>query len=292
MSALAHAAPSVHVLGEETACPSPAQLTLALNQAFSEHQADTSAAEDGIAVRVSDEGPSYKIAVGADAREFVDETRSCEDRARAATVFIVLLIEPPVFTSPAPPPAAKPPPPKPPAPPPDRRLSLEIEAAGFIDGAPNAKSSLSGGGAVRVNFGLPQVGLTLGVIGSSPVDFNLSDIKVELTRVPLDLGVRGALRLHRLELEADAGVAMMVDLLAGKELATQNSSTRLEWGLRLALSAKIWFGRIAPFISFQSLIFPSPIAITVETSAQDYQTIGKTPIVWLGGLIGMAIKIF
>ncbi len=297
------AATPVHIHGAADGCPAPRQVADALNGAFLSHLADVAPDSDGIVATIEDSGSRYRVSIGEIVHKFIDDELRCDERVRSAAVFLLLQIEPPGL---APEPKAVEPRssrkvPSPalsstvtapvPTTPHKRPVVVDLQLAAALGGNVDSKVSVAGGGALRLSVGIQPVALALGVGGQSPVTLHLRDAQAHLTRVPIDLDVRGRLFFGRVELAADLGVAATVGIFSGFGLATVRSSTRLEWGLRLAVQTQVWFGRLALFVAIESVIVPNPVGVVVY-SAQTAEIVGYSPKFWLAGLAGLAVRFF
>ncbi len=295
----------IHVVGNPNGCPSPTQVSRALNDALTLHQADTNPSPDGDRVSLTDEGLRYRVVIEktslpavAEKSEFTDETRQCEERARVTAVFLALLLEPPFPKSPP----ESSPPVSPPLEPPHltarakpvdsslkkRKLVVQLEFAGVLDGTPDSHRAISGGASLRASLGLDHFAIVLGISGTSPTTLAFSHSSAHLERLPIDVDLRGALRVKRFELTLDLGFVTDVLFISGDDITVKNHGVRVDFGLRVALEAKVWIkNRVAPFVALQALISPIPI----EFSADPYGSVGATPYLWLGGLAGLAIRL-
>ena len=294
----------VHIDGDAVGCPSPEAVASALNDAFTRHRADVlhslpsadgGAESVGDTVRLEDRGGSYRVSVHDETREFSDPARQCENRARAASVFVALLLEPPdlFVAEPPAPPAPKPSPP--PTPVLDAahvhrrpRGRIELQLGGLLEGTPNSGGHWAGGAEARLSLGIRTVSFIVGLTGTSPITLDLPGTRARLTRIPIDVGVRGTLPLGQLELALDLGFVAGVALIEDLDLGTRSGGTRFDPGVRASLMFAAWVkNRIAPFIAFQTLVSFQSIPLSVETVG----TVGSTPTVWLGAILGVKIRL-
>lgn len=172
-----------------------------------------------------------------------------------------------------------------------RALRLELELGGIVDGAPaigDAAAEASGGAALRLAVGGRNLAGTIGVEGLAPVDANTAGVTVNVTRVPIDAGVRLALPLGRWELGGDVGVSLAILRLSAPALADATSSTRLDVGARLAPWLRLGISsRVAVQLGVQMVVSFAPYDLVVAPLGK----IGTTPRVWLGAGLGLVVRL-
>ena len=275
---------TVHLVGDSSSCPSPSLAASELKKLLGHTTVDTDPSGTTEIWALSDEGETYRLTANGIARAFSDPARRCEERARAIAVFIALLIEPPMFDGPDDALVAKKV-----TPPRSRfRLASDIELLAQLDATPEDRGGIAGGSMVRASIGLPFVRVTLGVGGLSPVDLQIGDVRGRFTRIPLDLGLRGVLRRGRVELDGDLGFAATVTQGQGVSLPRNSQGVRLDPGIRLAISLRIWFeNRVAPFVGFQTVIAPEPIDLALNPVGK----VGSAPQFWLGAILGLTVRL-
>jgi hypothetical protein len=271
---LAENTPALRLL-TDSECPGSDAVETELKLLLPQVTFDGSA--DARLISIYDLGARYRVAVAGQQRELVDEARACAERARAAAAFVFLVLHPPSL----PPPIAMAP---------RARPQLEVELAGLVAGAPRTSPDndlVSGGGSLRAVLHARYVGGSLGVEGLAPAVMSFGTVKVRLWRVPIDLSLRGLLPLGGIELAADVGVAFTILGTEGLGLFQTHSATRFDPGVRAALAARFWLTRhlglalgIESTVSFQRF----PLALGSSE-------IGSTPIVWLAGSAGLAVRI-
>lgn len=172
-----------------------------------------------------------------------------------------------------------------------RPTRIELEASGVVDGAPSAAgaaSEVTGGAALRLAVGGRYVAGALGLAGLAPATATSSAIDVRVVRIPFDLSVRLVLPLGRVELGSDVGLALAVLQLSAAALSGAVTNTRLDVGVRIAPFAHIELTRrLALVLGLQMIVSFAPYEL-------DVQPIGKiatTPRLWLGGGLGLAVRL-
>ena len=143
------APPPVVVTGE---CPSAGAVTAALGSALG-GEAGPRAAD---VPRVADHGDRFTVSALGQTREYADLARDCDERARAAAVFIALALNPPVApAAPAPNPgAAAPPVAVAAAPARESERWFDLGAAARLDGGTAPETSAAFGFEARAAVGL------------------------------------------------------------------------------------------------------------------------------------------
>jgi hypothetical protein len=280
VSSVAVASPrTLHVHSEGETCPTPQLVVDEAQRLFTRTRIEVGeAAEDGL--ELYDLGDTYRIAGAGVERTFADAERRCDERARAIAVVLALSFEPPSFT----PAAASPPPP----PRRRRRMYADLELGGSVAGTFERGSAVSGGGFMRVSFGFAHVRLTLGATALSPAQLDFAGTKARLTRIPIDIGLRGALRIRRVELNGDLGFAATITVGNGVDLPMPSGGTRLDPGIRMAAGSRVWLGeRVAPFVAVEGIVSIHPIDLTRTNVGK----VGSTPYGWLGAVLGLAVRL-
>ncbi len=241
-------------------------------------------------VQVDDLGESYRVSVAGMERVFADGARHCDERARAAAVFIAVTLE--LFAPEAP--GARPSPPALSAspPPPEEPLLLrehwtvDLEAGGQIALAPVRDLPVAAGGALRWAIGKRQVSLVLGVSGPHRVLLPLAEGQAQLLRVPIDFDFRGGIRRGRWEAAGELGLALTVLSAEGQGLPMNTSANWVAVGLRASLLGRLWLApRIAVMAAVEALFSQT------RDLALDSTVIGTVPPLWLGALLGLVVRI-
>ena len=172
-----------------------------------------------------------------------------------------------------------------------RPSRIDLELTALVDGAPaagSAASELSGGAAARLAVGGRQVAGTVGVAGLVPATATTSSVDVHVVRVPFDAGVRLVLPLGRVELGADVGLALAILQLSAPALSGATTNARLDVGARVAPWLRIApTRRFAVVLGLQMVVSFAPYQLVV----QGLGTIATTPRLWLGGGLGLAVRL-
>jgi hypothetical protein len=121
----------------------------------------------------------------------------------------------------------------------------------------------------------------------SPTTMALPGVRAELRRVPFDLGARARLRGGRLGITGDAGAVIAVLLTRGLDSPVGMQSTRVELGLRAAVAVELDTSRVAPFLALQAELIPRAYDLVLPGTG----TVGTTPQMWLGAILGLSIKL-
>jgi hypothetical protein len=310
----------LHVQGVGT-CPTPSALAAALRRALP--QARITAGLDrrpgSIVIELTaipGSGGRYRVTVLGRERRFADPGGHCEERARAAAVFVALEVDPPrLLAEPAPAePAPAPPAPAPPAPapappaPPQARPASRVDLDLDIEGGPALLFAPRGG---RGEAGLLALGMDLravlcrrafcgaaGVAGLPiwpvPLTLPLTGASARLLRVPLHLSARARLRRGRFEAAVEVGGVLAVLLAEGLDLpgavAPRSWDARLEGGVRLQglLRARVRPG-LALFFGLEAQVAPAPYALVIEVE-EGPRVLGRTPAAWLGLQAGLSAR--
>jgi hypothetical protein len=141
---------------------------------------------------------------------------------------------------------------------------------------------------MRLFVGVPWIGGIIGLSGTSPAVLALRGASARLARVPIDLGLRLVFHRRRLALAGDLGAAAAILITDGLGVPGAVRSVSVELGLRAAVGLEWWLHRrVAPFVSFQTVILPRPHDLVLLPAG----TVGTTPSVWLAGLIGVSVAL-
>ena len=271
------------------ACPSAEAVTAALGSALG-NEATTSVAD---VPRVSDQGDRFSVVVRGQTRQFVDAARDCDERARAAAVFIALALNPPVVPA-APAPvvrdgAAQQVVAPLPAPTPTLERWIAVAAAARLDGGTASANSAAIGFEARAAVGWRWLGVaaTAGVL--APTESQFSSVTVRQQRFPLSVALTAQHGIGpRLAVGGAVGAALVPLTLRGEGLDGGSQSTRLDAGVRLAVELRIRATpRLAPFVDVHAEIFPRAYQLDVDPIG----TVGSTGRLWLGVSAGLSFAV-
>ena len=281
--AAAAASQPIAVTGD---CPSAGAVTAALGSALG---ADARRAGPDIP-RVSDLGDRFSVSAFGQVQQYADPARDCEERARAAAVFIALALNPPVLPQgPPPAPAATVEAPPLPAIPPESARWLDLAAAARLDGAPSSEAGPAIGFELRAAAGRRWLGLaaTAGIL--APIESRVSSITVRQQRFPLSVSVTARRGLSpRLTLAGAVGAALVPFTLRGEALASGQPATRLDAGLRLAVELRVRATpQLLPFLELHAELYPRGYQLEVAPLGN----IGSTGRFWLGVSVGLAFEV-
>jgi len=275
---LAAAVPSVAVTGD---CPGAEAVTAALRSALG------SDAKVGVSEppRVSDQGDRFSVAAAGQVQQYADPGRDCDERARAAAVFIALALNPPL-APPGPAPTVRDAPAPPPPPASARWLDLAVAAR--ADGGPGQAVGPAIGAEIHAAAGWRWLGVaaTAGIL--APSEGTYSSITVRQQRFPLSLALTARRDVsQRLAIAGAAGAALVPLTVRATAIDGGPSSTRLDAGIRLAFELRFRATpRLAPFVDLHAEFFPRAYELQVDPLG----TIGSTGRFWLGVSAGVAFE--
>ena len=276
---LAAAVPSVAVTGD---CPGAEAVTAALRSALG------SDAKVGVSEppKVSDQGDRFSVAAAGQVQQYADPGRDCDERARAAAVFIALALNPPLVP-PGPAPTVRDAPAPPPAPSPSPRW-LDLAVAARADGGPGQAVGPAIGAEIHAAAGWRWLGVaaTAGVL--APSDGTYASVTVQQQRFPLSLALTARHDVsQRLAIAGAAGAALVPLTVRATAIDGGPSSTRLDAGIRLAFELRFRATpRLAPFVDVHAEIFPRAYELQVDPLG----TIGSTGRFWLGASAGLSFE--
>jgi hypothetical protein len=282
--------PSLRIVGDERACPSPGQVGGFLAPLLPSSKLSTSggaAALDDVAIL--DEGGSFRVVAAGQERSFVDVGRQCLDRARHAAVFVALALDPPAVSNAKAslaPERAEAPVELPPVP---SSPSLDLEFGGMVQSAPGAATrdaARAGGVAARVRWGR---GLHLsGGLGFLPGTLHFQTADAQVLWFPIDVALGLNLRSGSYEIAGDVGPAITVVGVTGQGLEGARRQWRVEPGARAGAVARAWISeRFGVFLSAHATAFPWPYPVVVDPDG----SVGSTPWLWWGGSLGIFSRI-
>jgi hypothetical protein len=291
--------PSLRMVGEEAACPTPAQVITVLRRLLPRTKViaenGPAAPEDGAII---DEGSQYRVTIAGQERSFVDAARQCAERARHAAVFVALVLDPPLVPEPSeatpPTPAATPPPlppPERPAAPPSPRTptSVDLTLGTILQVAPGGGdrgTTVAAGGMLwaRARRGF-HLALGTGVLRGS---FHFKDVVADAWWIPIHVAAGIGFTTDRWEGVAEVGPNATILSVLARDLEQAQSQVRLEWGVRAALFGRFWLSdNFALYLSGETLVRPSSYALLIDPQGQ----VGFTPAWWIGGAAGLSCKL-
>jgi hypothetical protein len=275
----AEAASSLSVQSEGT-CPNAEQVSAALDYLL-KGVGDTVGSvpsDAAMTLVLVDLGARYQVSLDGQTREYADPARDCEERARIAAVFAAITMEPPEVAARA----------RPPAPSPASRRQMELRVAGLTDvGVKRSSQAFTAGGELRGALVGQHWGIEIGAGAEWPATLAWGAYRAQITRFPLDLGVRGVLRRAHAVGSLSAGVAVVPFTLRGEGtgLPVHDGGTRMDLGLRSSISVTFLpAARFSPFVGLHVLVSPKSYVVVVDPVGQ----VGSTPQVWVGATFGIA----
>ena len=257
-------------------------------------------------VEIADDGEHYLVRVRTATevleRSYSDPERDCGRRARFVAEFIVLALMPPQLATEAAqvgepsasgkaengPSVSTPAPREAPA---HKAVTpavwIELSATGTaspsILGAPSA---LAWGGDLRGCLGSGALAGILGVGFTPSTDFTVGDLRGTITRVPAVAGARIRTTVGAFYVSGDIGLVLAWERYAGTSPKTPGDATRLAPGIEADLMASTKpLARLAPFVRLTSEVLPFTDALGTTPEG----ILGKTPSLWLGGALGLAV---
>ena len=296
----AAAPPSVRMVGDDAACPSPAQVVTVLRRLLPRTKvtAETGQAAPADAV-IADEGSQYRVTIGGQERTFVDGARQCAERARHAAVFVALVLDPPTIPEPAEPAPASsavipavPSLSERPAPPPPAHKpspSLDLTLGPILQMAPSAgdrRAAVAAGlmAWVRAKRGF-HLSLGTGVLRGA---LHFEDVVADAWWVPIHVAAGFAFQTDSWEGGAEIGPSATILSVLGRDLERAESQVRLEWGGRAGGFTRFWLSsNIALYLAAEALVRPSAYAMVIEPGGR----VGFTPALWLGGSAGVTFRL-
>jgi hypothetical protein len=269
----------VEVTGQ---CPSAEAVTAALASALG---AGAPGSVAGVP-KVTDLGDRFSVGAFGQAREYADPGRDCDERARAAAVFIALALNPPLLplTAPAAGVPAVQVSASPPAPPSPRWFDVGVAAR--VDGTSVGDAGPALGFELALSGGRRWIGVAMRAGMLASTESQLSMVAVREQRFPLSVAVEARRELTaRLTLAGAVGAALVPITLRAEKIDNPQSATRLDAGFRLAAELRFRAtSRLTPFADLHAEIFPRAYEIDVDPNG----TIGSTGRFWLGASLGLS----
>jgi hypothetical protein len=283
----------VNPIGGNSLCPTTdATWQELLTLVPREHLESRLGASEG-PIQLEDLGGKFRISVLHRTREYREEARDCAHRARMASIFAALIIDPAALLEVAPcehPPCsasipASPvpaPAPKPPALPSPPILRLDLGPI-LMMGVSAEESSWHWGGSLRISLGRGSAVPVLGTAVVAPADTTVGGVRLRQWRLPVDLGIRLVQRGSWADLYGEVGLVLALLSERALDLAASNSRTALELGGRVGLGIRLKPERgLAPFVALQAELVPDPPSV-FELPRGDA---GRTPGYWMGASMG------
>ena len=282
---------SLHISGDDRACPAPAQVASVLAPLLRGTKISSAPGSSGPEdASVSDQGSKFRVEIAGRERVFSDSERDCTERARQAAVFIALVLDPPLVADRS---LVETPPEKPaPIVTPSRPRSgpnLDLELGSFFQSSPAAaerSAALAGGVVARARW-RQSFYLSAGA-GVSPGSLHFADVDARAWWFPIDVAAGFAYRSSSFEIAADLGPALTILSITAENLDRAESNVRLDVGGRASLGGRLWLSeKIALFVSAQTMVFPHPYRLVIEGQGD----VGATPGLWWGGTLGFVTRL-
>jgi hypothetical protein len=292
-------------LVSDSDCPSGEAVAGALAPLLRQTQVQLKQGEGSETATIHDGGSWYEVSLLDEKRSFQEPQRLCEERARAAAVFLGLILEPPTFfslTELSPDEAALA----------EEEPQLETTGEELGDvplrshdsGRPGEwRNTWEGGALVRlaphsstnsvpVQWGLQARGiwgregaLSLGIKAFLPHSLNFDEADVSVTRAAGDVSfrLRKAFEVHSLALELGPELSLVAT--RGVKVTRPQSELRLETGARAAISAMSRFSaKWGAFVAAEGVLVPRPSRYWLLPE----RSLGTAPALWLGTTLGLA----
>jgi hypothetical protein len=279
----------LRVVAAEDACPASADVALVLSRLLARSPVVASTTpETNADVSIVDDGAEFRVIVAGFEKSFSDPERACGERAREAAVFVALVLDHAAGSSRPSAPAALAPPPPPPEDESDHapRPPIDLAFGPAFEVAPGA-APFAPGLELRLRHG-QWPSLSLGLSGFLPATLDFGPVRADASWFPVDVSVGLVAKRNDLELSWDLGPGAALVSIKGRDLDNSERSVRLELGARTALSARWWLGRqMGVFVSSHVTLLPHPYPVNVEPLGRA----GTTPAFWVGGAVGVALRL-
>lgn len=283
-----------------SACPEPQAVWAALSALVVIDRVERrlhAPAGGGRPIEVTDLGAAFRVRAGDRTREYEDQARDCENRAKLAAVFVALAADSAgdaTVTNPAQTPPAPPPPvaaaigEQPPAPAPRAHaLQLEVGADARLGVGQRAAAP---GALAQLAWDRGRLSLAAGVRGSAPVQASIGDVRVRQWRVAAQLAARVRLLRDRPVspfLELGAVAALLSE--QGADLTVARAGTAGELGIVAGAGVSFLRRRWgSTFVLVETELDPAPPTI----SALPAGDLGRAPHVWVGAAAGVSVGLF
>jgi hypothetical protein len=223
-------------------------------------------------LRVQDFGQRFSVSIAEQTREYLDEKRDCEERARVAAVFAALTLEPPDVAERE-----------------KRSVGSNVHVEFRFGGQGEAsRQGTAWGGEARAAWVGESWGAEAGIAGQSPVSLSWGAYHAHLLRVPFDIGVRGQRLIAGQVAVATVGLTGALVHLdgQGQAMPVHDAGTRVDVGARCSLSAIFWpSARVSPYASVHASVWPRAYSVVVDPVGK----VGTTPQLWVGVSLGLAL---
>lgn len=287
-------------IGGTSLCPAPeATWQELLELVPHEHLVSRLGGQSGAAmpIQIEDLGGKFRISVLQRMREYREDARDCAHRARMASIFAALIIDPasllevPLCEHPpcgaraaAPEVVASVAEPPVPAPVPLPVLRLDISPL-LVAGVGVDGPALHWGGAVRAAVGRGSITPVLGMAVLAPAETTIGSVRLRQWRLPLDVGIRAIVPGLHVDVFGELGITVALLSERALDLATSNSQSAVDVAGRAGLGARLKRASgVTPFVSLQAEITPRPPSVRVLPQG----VVGRTPLVWIGASGGVS----
>jgi hypothetical protein len=260
---------------EVSECPRLADVVTGLGQVLTTEQTEDSAHE----MVIRDRGASWSIEVRGHAATYSDPSRDCAERARVATVFAALALEP--VDDDAPVKSAVQ------AEPPAGRFSLEAGPQLVLAALSQARNTPVGwGGQARLSRSGELLGVSLGIQTATFSKLDLGWYGASMTRAACDVSGRISWSPGAFILTGELGPTLALLRVRGTGLGEISSVNRLDVGARAAVVVRLPT-RLAPFLALHAELGARRFDLTVRPSGK----LGSAPRLWLGLAVGGAFDL-
>jgi hypothetical protein len=257
----------------ESECPRLSDVVAGLGQVLTTEQVEDAAAE----IVLRDQGADWSIEVRGQISTYSDPVRNCAERARVATVFAALALEP-IDKAPAvPAPAERP----------TGRLSLEAGPQLSLAALAQGRNTPVGwGGQARLSRTGEHLGGSLGLEAAAFSKLDLGWYGASITRAACDLSGRVSFAPGSFILAGELGPYLAFLRVRGTGLRQTSSVNRMDVGGRVGLTARLRT-RLAPFLAVQAELGVRRFDLMVNPSGN----MGTMPRLWLGFIAGGALDL-
>jgi hypothetical protein len=142
------------------------------------------------------------------------------------------------------------------------------------------------GGALHASWEIGPVGLVAGVAGGAPWEWQVGPARVDVVRIPVDVGIRAIARGHRFAVAVEGGPLLAWLHVAGRDPG-QPAAARLQGGVRAALLARAEVGILSPYVTVWGEWAAPRYPIALEPDGP----VGRIPSFWLGIALGVGARV-